>query len=81
MAEASAARLRRTKNAIAAGAPSGMRAKASGSVTNMRPGPLEGSSPSVKTTGNTARPARQEMAVSLRIVTIATVRRSKSGPA
>ena len=58
-----------------------MRAKASGSVTNISPGPLEGSSRSAKTTGNTAMPARKEIAVSLRSVTIATVRRSNSEPA
>ena len=58
-----------------------MRVKASGSVTNINPGPLEGSSRSAKTTGNTAMPARKEMAVSLKRVTIATVRRSNSGPA
>ena len=58
-----------------------MRAKASGSVTNINPGPLEGSRRSAKTTGNTAIPARKELAVSLRSVTIATVRRSKPEPA
>src|SRR5262245_13118326 len=79
MAEPSAATTNRRKNAAAATVPNGIRAKASGRVTNTSPGPLDGSSPSANTMGNTAKPASSEIAVSAAIVKSATCLRLISG--
>ena len=62
-------------------APNGIRAKAMASVVNTSPGPPDGSRFSAKTSGNTANPAMNEIAVSLTMVNMATCCKSICGPA
>jgi hypothetical protein len=81
MAEPSAASVNNPKNAVAATAPNGIRANAIAKVVNTSPGPPDGLRFSANTSGNTAKPAMNEIAVSLTTVNRATCRKSICGPA
>ena len=64
MAEVMAAKPTKRKNRVPNKVPSGIWPKASGTVTNIRPGPCPGSSPLAKTTGKMASPAAKATKVS-----------------
>ena len=73
MAEVIAAKLTKIKKMPPNSAPSGICPNASGTVTNMSPGPLPGSSPLAKTIEKIARPAIKATTVS-RAAMVITVR-------